>query len=84
MMRNEAANDLAGRLEGFRLFAGMSRAEVSEVVLRIGCGSRRHAKGGVIVHEGVEPKWMYAVLSGVVFHEMSNLGHTSRADFEKI
>ena len=54
------------RLRKLRLFAGLSSDEVSEVVRRLGGEIRRFAKGEVILHEGVEAKWLMPVLSGIV------------------
>lgn len=57
---------LVDRLMALRLFSELSREEVKVILGRISGGVRIHCKGEVIVHEGVEPKWMFAVLSGVV------------------
>lgn len=57
---------LVDRLMALRLFSELSREEVKVILGRISGGVRIHRKGEVIVHEGVEPKWMFAVLSGVV------------------
>ena len=49
---------------GIRLFAGISHAQMKNVVLRMGASIRLFSKSEVIVHEGIEAKWLFAVLSG--------------------
>lgn len=57
---------LVDRLTEIRLFADLPRDKVDEIVRRVSGCVRRYDKTAVIVHESVEPKWMFAVLSGVV------------------
>ena len=66
MSRDEQSIELAQRLTKVGLFAGMSPDEIAEVVKRIGGGTRRFAKGEVIVHEGTRAQWLAPVLSGVI------------------
>ena len=66
MGKRKAKGGERTELENIRLFVGMSSAETSAVVCRLGGAVRRFAKGEVIVHEGKQAKWLIPVLSGVV------------------
>jgi len=54
------------RIGRLRLFAGMSEAQVAEVVRLIGGKVCRYKKGEIIEHEGSKAKWLVPVLLGVV------------------
>ena len=62
MRKNEKL--LAERLAKFRLFAGMSREEITTVVGIVGGEIRSFRKGEVVVYEGTKAKWVVPVLSG--------------------
>ena len=63
-MRNEREKTLAERLMKVRLFAGMSREEIAEIVRRVGSDVHRFASGETVFYEGTKSKWVIVVLSG--------------------
>ena len=55
---------LAERLAKVRLFSGMLREELAEVVGFLDGEARSFRKGEVVVYEGTKAKWVVPVLSG--------------------
>ena len=64
MMQRKELGGLVERLAKIRLFAGMPREEIAEVVRLIGGEVRRFAKGEALVYEGTKAKWVVPILSG--------------------
>ena len=52
------------RLTKVRLFAGMTREGVAEVLRSIGGEVRQFKKGEALVYEGTKAKWVVPILSG--------------------
>ena len=64
MTKNKELEALVERLTKVRLFAGMTREGIAEVLRSIGGEVRRFAKGEALVYEGTKAKWVVPILSG--------------------
>lgn len=64
MTKNKELDALVERLTKVRLFAGMTREGIAEVLRSIGGEVRQFKKGEALVYEGTKAKWVVPILSG--------------------